>query len=188
MTVDPFSDILKLANAQSVVSGGFTAGGSWAIRFPAFDKLKFSALVRGNCWLTVDGQEEPVRVEAGDVFLLSDQRSFVLASDLAAVPVEAASVFSPNVSKVANLGGGDDCLQIGGFVRLDPASGGFLADVLPPLIHVQRCFAAGWDFAMASWSTCSRTGSRTSRSQSCFVATCPAYLRAHIACAPGRIR
>jgi hypothetical protein len=25
MTADPFSDILKIANAQSVVSGGFTA-------------------------------------------------------------------------------------------------------------------------------------------------------------------
>src|SRR5271154_1891032 len=134
MTADPFSDILKLANAQSVASGGFTAGGSWAIRFPAFDKLKFSALVRGNCWLIVDGQEA-VRAEAGDVFLLSALRSFVLASDLAAVPVEAESVFSPHVSKVASLGGGEDCLQIGGFVRLDPATGGFLADVLPPLIH-----------------------------------------------------
>jgi AraC-like DNA-binding protein len=138
MTVDdPFSDILKLANAQSVVSGGFSAGGSWAIRFPAFDKLKFSALLRGNCWLMVDGDEEPVRVEAGDVFLLSAQRSFGLASDFAAVPMEAASVLSPNASEIVNLGGGEECLQIGGFVRLDPASGGFLADVLPPLIHVR---------------------------------------------------
>jgi AraC-like DNA-binding protein len=137
MTVDPFSDILKLANAQSVVSGGFMAGGSWAIRFPAFDKLKFSALIRGNCWLTVDGEKEPVRVETGDVFLLSAQRSFVLASDLAATPIEAATVFSPNVSEIVNLGGGEDCLQIGGFVRLDPASGGLLADVLPLLIHIR---------------------------------------------------
>jgi hypothetical protein len=46
-------------------------------------------------------------------------------------------VFSPNVSAVVNLGGGEDCLQIGGFVRLDPASGSLLADVLPPLIHVR---------------------------------------------------
>lgn len=84
----------------------------------------------------IDGQEEIMRAETGDVFLLSGQRPFILASDLAAVPVDAASVFSPNVSKVARLGGGEECLQIGGFVRLDPASGGFLADVLPPLIHV----------------------------------------------------
>lgn len=134
---DPFSDILRLANAQSVVSGGFTAGGSWAIRFPAFDKLKFAAMIRGSCSLMVDGDEEPVNVEAGDVFLLSLQRPFVLASDLAAVPIEAATVFSPNVSAVVNLGGGESCLQIGGFVRLDPASGSLLADVLPPLIRVQ---------------------------------------------------
>jgi AraC-like DNA-binding protein len=140
MTVDPFSDILKLANAQSVVSGGFTAGGAWAIRFPAFDKLKFSAMIRGNCWLLVDGNDgrnEPVRVEAGDVFLLSAHCSFVLASDLSAAPIEAASVFSPHISEVVNLGGGDEYLQIGGFVRLDAASGALLADVLPPLIHVR---------------------------------------------------
>ena len=136
MAVDPFSDILRLANAQSVVSGGFAAGGAWAIRFPAFDKLKFSALVRGACWLLVD-ENEPLRIDAGDVFLLSVPRSFVLASDVAVVPIEAASVFSSNVSEVVNLGGGEECFQIGGFVRLDPASGGLLADVLPPLIHVK---------------------------------------------------
>jgi hypothetical protein len=66
VTVDPFSDILKLANAQSVVSGGFTAGGSWAVRFPAFDKLKFSAMIRGNCWLSIEGEKEPVRVREED--------------------------------------------------------------------------------------------------------------------------
>jgi AraC-like DNA-binding protein len=136
MAVDPFSDILRLANAQSVVSGGFTAGGAWAIRFPAFDKLKFSALIRGTGWLLMD-EDEPVCIDAGDVFLLSVPRSFILASDLAAVPIEAASVFSPNVSEVVNLGGGEECFQIGGFVQLDPASGGLLADVLPPLIHVK---------------------------------------------------
>ena len=106
MKLDPFSDILRIASAQSVVSGGFTAGGPWAIRFPAFDKLKFSALARGKCWLSVDGEGEPVRMEAGDVFLVSAQRSFTLASDLAVAPIEAATVFFPrsvrsSVSEVA---------------------------------------------------------------------------------------
>lgn len=137
MTADPFSDILKLANAQSVVSGGFTAGGLWAIRFPAPEKIKFFALVKGNCWLCIDGDEAPVRVEAGDVFLLSAQRSFVLAGDLAAAPVDATSLFAGNVSKIAKLGDGDDCVQIGGHIQLDAVSGGLLADVLPPLIHVR---------------------------------------------------
>jgi AraC-like DNA-binding protein len=137
MTTDPFSDILKLTNAETFVSGGFTAGGSWAIRFPSPDKIKFFALVKGNCWLRVDDQQEQVRVEEGDVFLLSAQRSFVLASDLAAVPVDATGLFTGTVYRTAKLGDGEDCIQIGGHVRLDPSSGGLLADVLPPLIHVK---------------------------------------------------
>jgi AraC-like DNA-binding protein len=137
MTTDPFSDILKLSNAETFVSGGFTAGGSWAIRFPSPDKIKFFALVKGNCWLLIDDQQEQVRVEEGDVFLLSAQPSFVLASDLAAVPVDASGLFTGTVYRTAKLGDGDDCIQIGGHVRLDPSSGGLLADVLPPLIHVK---------------------------------------------------
>jgi AraC-like DNA-binding protein len=137
MTADPFSDILKLTNAETVVSGGFTAGGSWAIRFPSPDKIKFFALVKGNCWLRIENQQAPIRVEAGDVFLLSAQRSFVLAGDLAAVPVDATGLFTGTIYRTAKLGHGDDCIQIGGHVRLDPATGGLLADVLPPLIHVK---------------------------------------------------
>ena len=136
MAADPFSDILQLTNAQSVVSGGFRAGGAWAIRFPEMDKIKFSALVRGTCWLSVEGREKPVRMQSGDVVLLSSRRSFVLAGDLEAVPVDAARVFS-GVSGIANVGDGDDCMQIGGFIRLDQSSGKLLLDVLPPLIHVQ---------------------------------------------------
>ena len=141
MADDPFSDILKLTNAKTVVSGGFTAGGAWAIRFPEMEKIKFSAIVKGSCWLYIDDQEAPVRAEAGDVFLLSAQQSFVLSSDLEAIPVDAAHVFTSNAIKIAKLGDGDDYFQIGGFVRLDPVSGGLLADVLPLLIHVRATSA-----------------------------------------------
>jgi len=136
MTHDPFSEILSLTNAETVVSGGFTAGGTWAIRFPEMEKIKFSAIVRGRCWLYIYGEQVPVRAEAGDVFLLSAHQSFVLASDVAAMPIDAASVFTSSAVKMGKLGDGDEYMQIGGFVRLDPINGGLLADVLPPLIHV----------------------------------------------------
>ncbi|SAL33304.1 AraC family transcriptional regulator [Caballeronia udeis] len=137
MSADPFSDILKLVNAETVVSGGFTAGGAWAIRFPAPDKIKFSVVVKGTCWVIMDGEEEPVRAETGDVFLLSAQRSFVLASDLTTPAVDAHALFSGNLSKIAKLGAGEDFIQIGGHVRLDPTNGGLLAEVLPPFIHIR---------------------------------------------------
>ena len=137
MSADPLSDVLKITNAQSVVSGGFTAGGSWAIRFPAPGKIKFFGVVKGTCWLRIEGEDVPVYLEAGDVFLLSAHRSFILAAELASVPVDAADVFTAKVGTIAKLGGGDDYFLIGCHVQLDAGSGGLLADVLPPLIHVR---------------------------------------------------
>jgi AraC-like DNA-binding protein len=134
--VDPLSDILELAGAQPAFSGGFTAERPWGIRFPKPDKLKFFVIVKGHCWLRIDGRE-PVRVETGDVFLFSEQRAFVLSSDVDTVPVDASTLFPNALFNFAKLGEREDCVQIGGHVRLDPVSGGFLADVLPPLIHVQ---------------------------------------------------
>ena len=79
-----------------------------------------------------------MRLEAGDVFLVSAQpRSFVLASDLAVVPIDAARLFTATFGTHAKRGEGDDWSLLGGHVELDAASGGLLADVLPPLIHVQ---------------------------------------------------
>jgi Cupin len=52
------------------------------------DKIKFFGVVKGNCWLCIDGKETPVHVKPGDVFLVSAQRSFVTAGDLAAVRLD----------------------------------------------------------------------------------------------------
>jgi hypothetical protein len=136
MNADPFSDILKFTHAESLVTGGFTAGGAWAIRFPAPDKIKFFAVVKGTCWVRIEGEAEPIHFGTGDVGLLSAKRAFVLASAPDVAPVEAMSVFSGAGRSTAVLGDGNDFAHIGGHVLLDPTSGRLLADVLPPWIHV----------------------------------------------------
>jgi AraC-like DNA-binding protein len=136
MSTDPFSDILKFTNAESLVTGGFTAGGAWAIRFPAPDKIKFFAVVKGRCWVRIEDEAAPIHFETGDVGLLSAKRSFVLASDPSVPPVDAMPVFSGAGGKPVALGNGSDFAHIGGHVLLDPTSGRLLADVLPPWIHV----------------------------------------------------
>jgi AraC-like DNA-binding protein len=135
MMADPFSDILKFTNAVSLVTGGFAAGGAWALRFPAPEKIKFFAIVRGSCWVCIDG-EAPLQFQEGDVGLLAARRSFVLASDLETVPLDAMAVFACAGGRRVTLGDGCDFAHIGGHVLLDPASGQLLADVLPPWIHV----------------------------------------------------
>ncbi|HMG55599.1 MAG TPA: cupin domain-containing protein, partial [Kofleriaceae bacterium] len=127
MTADPFSDVLALADARSVVSGGFAAGGRWALRFPVPEQIKFFGVVTGGCWLRVDRARTSVRLEAGDVFL-PWQVSFVLASDLTAPQLDARKVFPPNGSTTARLGSGDGCLVLGGHVKVDAVGRAFLAE------------------------------------------------------------
>lgn len=142
MIDDPLSEVLKLADVQSVMSGGFIAAGEWAIRFPPPDKIKFFAAVRGGCWFRFEDEAEPIRLASGDVILLAARQGFVLASDLAVAPVAAEQLFAHRteaivpVGEAANTDSDHSVLQIGGHVRLHPVYGALLADVLPPFIHV----------------------------------------------------
>ena len=133
---DPFSDILKLTRAESLVTGGFTAGGPWSIHFPVPKTIKFFAVVKGHCWFRLEGNKQWTRFATGDVGLLSARRSFVLASDPSVKPVDAMALFSGAGRSTAVVGDGQDFAHLGGHVLLDPASGDLLADVLPPWIHI----------------------------------------------------
>jgi len=65
-------DILTLAGARCVRVGCLKAGGSWALRFPPPQKIKLTAVVKGACWLAVDGEGAPLRLETGDVFVVGN--------------------------------------------------------------------------------------------------------------------
>ncbi|MFO0745132.1 MAG: AraC family transcriptional regulator [Myxococcota bacterium] len=138
---DPFSDVLRLTEPTSVVSGGFVARGAWALRFPPPGKLKFSALAKGACWLQVDDQEGPRRVEQGDVFLLTGRHGFVVGSHPALPAEDAYRVLRARTGPFAEVGAADDgeaeCVVLAGQVSLHPSSGALLMDVLPPILHVR---------------------------------------------------
>jgi AraC-like DNA-binding protein len=136
MMGDPLTDILTLASAKCAVSSRLAAGGSWALRFPPPQEIKFTAVVKGACWLTVEGEVAPLRLETGDVVMVSADRSFVLAGDLNAPQADGAQLFADALDDMAVVGDGNDFFAIGGHVVLDAERGHVLADVLPPVLHV----------------------------------------------------
>ncbi len=193
---DLFSDLLTLANAQSVITGALDAGGAWAIRFPPPDMIKFFGVVRGQCWLRVEGEPAALLLTAGDVFLLSAPRAFTLASDPALEPVDALAVFRNGVSPSARVGDGDDFQLLGGHVELAPASGDLLTAVLPPLVVAR---AGSPHAAMSHWVLAQLVQERTAELPGAGVASTQLahllfihILRAHLAqagpFAPGRLR
>jgi AraC-like DNA-binding protein len=136
MHIDPFSDILKFTRAESIATGGFTAGGAWAIRFPAPEKIKFFAVIKGSCWIELEDEPNPIHFATGDVGLLAAPLAFTLSSAPGVPALDAMALFSGAGNATAVVGDGQDFEHIGGHVLLDPTSGKLLRDVLPPWIHV----------------------------------------------------
>lgn len=133
---DPFSDLLHLMSARSVLSGGLIAGGAWAMSSPPTDKIKFWAVVRGGCWLVVEGEDAPIRFEQGDVFLLSEPRALVVTSDLTTRPTDLSDVLGGREGAICRLGDGDDFFMIGGKMELGSKGGNLFLNELPRFIRV----------------------------------------------------
>lgn len=134
---DPLTDIVTLTSARCLDVGILVAGGSWALQFPPPNKIKFVAVLKGNCWLTIDG-EFPLDVKTGDVFVLPAERAFVMAGDLNAAQTDGLEVFSGATDKIGRVGNGDDFFAVGAHIALDPERGRLLSEVLPPLIHLEN--------------------------------------------------
>jgi hypothetical protein len=91
--MDPLSDVLSLLKPRAYMAGGFDMGGEWSIRFGEHKGVKCYAVVSGQCWLSVEGVQDAVRLTAGDCFRLPRGWPFRLASDLALKPVDAHTIF-----------------------------------------------------------------------------------------------
>jgi hypothetical protein len=146
--MDPLSDVLLLLKPRSYRAGGFDLSGEFAIEFPRHESIKCYAVVSGQCWLSVEGVPDAVRLAAGDCFLLPRGLSSCLASDLTLTPVDAQTIFPfPLNGIVASCNGGGDFLIVGGNFVLSGKPADILLAELPPIVHVERRAprsAAGW--------------------------------------------
>jgi AraC-like DNA-binding protein len=137
--MDPLSDVLSLLKPRSYMSGGWDMGGDWSVKFCRHDGIKCYALVSGQCWLVVEGVAEPVRVVAGDCFVLPKGSPFHLTSDLGLTPVDfRATVQLPLNGGVATINGGGDCFGVGGHFAFEGGHASILLGVLPPIVHIRR--------------------------------------------------
>jgi AraC-like DNA-binding protein len=134
--MDPLSEVLALLKPRTHVAPGLDAGGDWALQFPAHEGIKFDAIVRGSCWLLVEG-EEACFLEQGDCFLLTSGRPFVLASDLALRPSDARAIFPNGCSGVARYLGGGDFFLVGGRFAFTSAYADVLFGSLPAVLPVR---------------------------------------------------
>lgn len=131
---DPLEDVLTLVGTTSRLSTSMTAGGEWALAFDAPPAVKFNAVRRGRCLLTVG--DAAWWLNEGDCFLLTRSLPFVVASAPDVPPIPAKPFFVQARDGVARVGDGDDFHMIGGRFGLGDRGRELLLDGLPPVVHV----------------------------------------------------
>lgn len=136
MSSDPMCDVLAVSSARAAFSGGFSAGGPWAIRLRGPDRLKVNAVMRGSCLLErADG--ELLRLDAGDVVVSDGAKPYVLCSEPGLEPLGSGEVPLDPETRMGQIGTGGQVVCLAGHVDLSGDRSGLLRSTLPELIHVR---------------------------------------------------
>lgn len=141
--MDPLSDVLSLLKPLNYMSSGFDTAGDWSISFPGqAHTIKCGAVVKGSCWLAVEGAAEPVLLQSGDGFMLPHGRPFIFSSDPALESTIGKNIFGAarNGGIVMHNGGGE-CFLISSRFSLEGEHADLLLTLLPPLVHIRKTAA-----------------------------------------------
>ena len=137
--MDPLSQLLSLLKPESYVSGGVVLNPELAVQWPSHDGVKCYAVVSGACWLSVEGVADPIRLTAGECYLLPPGPSFRLATDLSLKPVAFQAVRPEMVTDIATKAAETSgCFLVGGHFLLAGRPAHMLLGSLPPVVHIQK--------------------------------------------------
>ncbi len=147
--MDPLSDVLSLLKLHSYACGGFDVGADLCLQFPKHAGIKCYAVVSGEAWLSVEGLSDPVRLKAGDCFLLPRGRPFCLTSELGLPPVDFFTLRgAAKNGTVASFNDGGRFFMVGGHFALAGNHANILLGTLPPVVHLRK----ESDKAVLRWS------------------------------------
>jgi AraC-like DNA-binding protein len=141
---DPVADAIGLLRPRTVIEPSLRAVGEWALRFDTFLHVRIGGLVRGTCWLTLDGHE-PVLLHEGDTFMLGNPPPYALASTLDAIPRPAKPVWAEARNGLVRIGpdSTEDLYLCVGHIAFDDSNASLLTDLLPPLVIVRAADPRG---------------------------------------------
>src|SRR5581483_284026 len=108
-----------------------------AIEFPPYEGIKLHVVLKGDCWLSIEGDPNPYHLNAGDCFLLSGGKPFVVAKDLRVQKrLRAEAVMGAAQNEVATVNGGGDFFVVGALFQFEGHLPALLFSALPAVLHI----------------------------------------------------
>ena len=135
--MDPLSDVVGMLRPSDCVAAGFDAGGEWSIRFDRHEGLKCNAVVKGSCYISVDGRRPELLTE-GDCAILPHGLPFVMASKPVRSGMNAAVIYAPVPhGGTVTYGAGGAFFMTGSRFRLSGPPAATLLKTLPDLLVIR---------------------------------------------------
>ena len=145
--MDPITDIFRTMHVTAFGLHRLEATAPWGLvrerprdkKIPPIDAAHFAMLARGNCWLSVEGNPEPMPLTGGDCFLLARGISIVMRDSPRTRPKSTFhEVATQAISNVAHYGGGGaPTTIICGSLSFDRASLKPITQLLPDFILIK---------------------------------------------------
>ena len=135
---DLLFDDLSIPTVQRLMSVRSESGGRFAVRFPAYEHVKFVAVLRGRFDLQIEGETMPSRLRRGDCYVLADGRPYRI-SNAKVAEQDAAALYAADrtADGVVRWGEGPiDTITIGARAMFFPSGAEHLGDKLPPFVRI----------------------------------------------------
>jgi AraC-like DNA-binding protein len=135
--MDTLSAIVALLQPHDCVAAGLDAAGDWSIQFERHVGLKCNSVLKGGCWITVDGGK-PVWLDAGDCAILPHGLPFIMSARSVSHGTDAHEIYAPVAhGGTASYGGGGEFFMAGSRFLLSGPAAEMLLPSLPPILVVK---------------------------------------------------
>ena len=137
--MDPLSDVFLLLRVESILSARIEVLGPWSMRFSEYEHIKFAGVLEGSFFLWFEDGSAPVKLNAGDFYLLTRGQPYCTGSDPSIKPIDGREVMATCrcPDGIVRYGdGGEKMSAAGGRFTFDAHTSELLLKSLPPLIHV----------------------------------------------------
>jgi AraC-like DNA-binding protein len=138
--MDPLSDILATLAVKRAAPLRFESRGPYAMRFAGYEHIKFGAVLLGGFSLRLEGESVPIRLEAGDCYLLTDGHPYQTFNRETEPEIDGTAFFEAarDAKGFVRLGEGPpDKVVIGGRFVFDCEGAVWLREALPRVIHIR---------------------------------------------------
>lgn len=142
--MDVLSDILRSVHVQGSLYFRTAFTPPWGVTVPRYSNVsRYHLVTRGSCWATVEGSDEKIKLEKGDLIFVTNGASHDLFCDASVPPfhpVDEVIQQSGFNGKGALVWGGDKegetTALVCGHFEFDHERGKMLLSELPPYIHI----------------------------------------------------